>query len=265
MFSRIVSGAFALSLCFSSATFANCGSDYVVRSGDTLTQIARSTLGSVFEFTRIHRANLDVIGHDPSRVEVGSQLYIPCQTALEDMNWSVMPDLPELMRLRQLEEVQVLDIRSVKLAKKGMLPNSINMPYSVWRNPTEDTSKPATAEEVASIVGWSGLQLDRPIVIVHHKPTPMDIGRAAYVYWLLKSSGAEQLAILKGGYNAWKKQGLATSVHAAKRRPYEAEVTFRCVLACRHARHLCDRDRSSARVVGGRPTSFDCEPVQQTW
>ncbi|MEO0914648.1 MAG: hypothetical protein AAFY59_16975, partial [Pseudomonadota bacterium] len=39
------------------------------------------------------------------------------------------------------------------------------------------------------------------------KRSAFDTGRGAYVYWLLKSLGAGQLALMKGGHTAWEEAG----------------------------------------------------------
>jgi LysM repeat protein len=50
---------------------------HVVRSGETLSDIAVEYLGKAARWQEIHDANLDVIGDDPARLTVGMELRIP--------------------------------------------------------------------------------------------------------------------------------------------------------------------------------------------
>ncbi len=50
---------------------------HVVRSGETLSDIAVEYLGKASRWQEIHEANLDVIGDDPARLTVGMELRIP--------------------------------------------------------------------------------------------------------------------------------------------------------------------------------------------
>ena len=68
-------------LMMSTATPAQasiCGSDYIVNPGDTLSKIARTAYGSDRDFQIIYSANVDTIGPNPGRIEIGMRLDIPC-------------------------------------------------------------------------------------------------------------------------------------------------------------------------------------------
>ncbi len=55
-----------------------CGSIYSVRSGDSLSQIARDVYGSAGDFQIIYSANSAAIGSNPGLINVGLELQIPC-------------------------------------------------------------------------------------------------------------------------------------------------------------------------------------------
>ena len=61
----------------------SCGDTYTVKRGDTLNQIARKAYGPGASYVELYRANRGVIGPNPSIIEVGMALAIPCpgQTA----------------------------------------------------------------------------------------------------------------------------------------------------------------------------------------
>jgi nucleoid-associated protein YgaU len=55
---------------------ASSGQEYVVKPGDTLTGIARTTLGNA-DWEAIYEANRSVIGPNPAALKVGMKLSIP--------------------------------------------------------------------------------------------------------------------------------------------------------------------------------------------
>ncbi|MEM6593818.1 MAG: rhodanese-like domain-containing protein [Pseudomonadota bacterium] len=195
---------------FSFATASHaCTLSHTVDKGDTLSQIASEHLGNIFAYEAIYEANRQQIGSNPNRIKVGMTLNIPCAEGDGTiLDWSVMPRPESLAQLMQTEDIQILDIRGVKQLKNGVIPSAFSVPYASWSGPKDNPGAPPTEEALASLIGGAGLDLNKPIIIVHNKPNMMDIGRAAKIYWLLKSSGATSLAILRDGHSAWVKQGL---------------------------------------------------------
>ena len=56
--------------------------DYVIRAGDTLSTIARTTYGNSKHWQKICAANKNSIGNYPANLKVGMQLTIPAQDAI---------------------------------------------------------------------------------------------------------------------------------------------------------------------------------------
>ena len=104
--------------------------------------------------------------------------------------------------------VQVLDIRRERYVKNGTIPGAIWVPFSEWRGPSERPGQPPTEEQLEALLGDNGIRLDQPIVVHNHAGKTIQNGRAAIVYWLLKTAGAEDIAILNGGFKAWSAAGL---------------------------------------------------------
>lgn len=200
-----------------------CEQSYTVQRGDTLSAIAETQLGSVFKLHQLLSANRSAIGRNPDLIRVGQTLALPCENvSIDTVDWSVMPKPGALQDLMARAEIQVLDIRSPKAVAKGVVPGAVSVPFKNWRGPKDNPGQPPSEERLADLIGGAGLDLARPIVVVHSKPNPMDVGRAALVYWMLKSSGAKQLAILRGGHSAWAEAGL--SVDAEPRTPKSRSI-----------------------------------------
>jgi nucleoid-associated protein YgaU len=52
------------------------GSEYTVKSGDTLSKIAKEKYGDASQWKKIHAANADLI-KDPDKIQVGWKLRLP--------------------------------------------------------------------------------------------------------------------------------------------------------------------------------------------
>lgn len=52
---------------------------YTVKSGDSLSKIARNYYGDAMKWTKIYDANKDVIGNNPDMIHPGQTLKIPKQ------------------------------------------------------------------------------------------------------------------------------------------------------------------------------------------
>ena len=75
---KIGAAAVAVGLAGPALAAGSCDVNHVVRSGDTLSLIALAYYGDKPLYRHIYNANSNVIGPNPSLIEVGQQLYIPC-------------------------------------------------------------------------------------------------------------------------------------------------------------------------------------------
>lgn len=75
--STALSAAIALTATASGAATIECGQNYTVVSGDTLSRISLSAYGSLL-YQPIYNANIDVIGTNPDMIYIGQVFAIPC-------------------------------------------------------------------------------------------------------------------------------------------------------------------------------------------
>lgn len=108
-------------------------------------------------------------------------------------------------------EIQIIDIRSQKYVKKGTIPGAVSIPFPEWRQTADRIGHPLVEKDMAALLGGAGIRLDRPIVVYNHSEKAVQTGRAAIAYWILKIAGAEEIAILNGGFKAWRSEGLPES------------------------------------------------------
>ena len=217
--------AFAAILTVIVATGAlACGGPYEVRPGDTLSGIARAEIGSFFAYQSIFEANRHLIGSNPDRIQAGMTLQLPCIG--EPVNWAVLPSASTVAALQQVTDIQIVDIRRPSDLADGVIPGAVSVPYDTWRVPAGHPNETLLDGELSRIVGEAGLRPDQPVLIVHARSDMMDTGRAAMVYWLLKSTGFETIGILKDGHQGWTDAGLPVAAAPAVPDPYLADLTF---------------------------------------
>ncbi|MEO1612567.1 MAG: LysM peptidoglycan-binding domain-containing protein, partial [Pseudomonadota bacterium] len=78
MSAATLGGAFIASTPAEAQTLS-CGGTYTIQRGDTLQKVTRMAYGEGLSFNFLYRANRDVIGPNPSLIEVGMVLQVPCR------------------------------------------------------------------------------------------------------------------------------------------------------------------------------------------
>lgn len=225
MHTKITVAAF-LALSLSTAAAQACTPQHDVVRGDTLWDISGAQLGSVFGYPQIVEANPETI-KDPDLIYIGDVLNIPCKTgALGEIDWSVMPTPDVVAHLQTRIELQVIDIRTPQEVADGTVPDALAIPYDAWRGPEENPGSPRSSAYYAELIGDAGLRMDVPTVIVHAEDTPLSTGAGAYVYWVLKSMGAKDIAVLRGGFEAWAASGQRIAPRPSRQPAYDADLTF---------------------------------------
>lgn len=122
-------------------------------------------------------------------------------------------------------DVVLLDLRGDAYAE-GHIDGAVSAPYGLFRGPKENPGQLFDVEALEASLEKLGLEQDQAIVIVSAGENSSDFGAAARVYWSLKSTGFEDLAILNGGHAAWTKAGLPTTTAATTLPASELELTF---------------------------------------
>jgi len=152
----------------------------------------------------------------------------------------------------------VLDIRASDAYQQGHVPGALNAPYGLFRGPADNPGQLVSEAHLTEVLRALGLTRDTPVVVVHQGTNQTDFGAAARVYWTLKSSGFETLAILNGGMNAWAEAGAAQETGAAPQvTPSDMTVTFSHEwLATREDVQAIVDGRDNAQLIDARPEAF---------
>ncbi|MDA8584664.1 rhodanese-like domain-containing protein [Rhodobacteraceae bacterium] len=123
-------------------------------------------------------------------------------------------------------DIQIIDIRHEKYVKKGTIPGAVAVTYKKWRGPADRPGQPPSEAALEAILGENGIDINKPIVIFNQTGKTMQTGQAAYVYWLLKTAGAQQAAILNGGFKAWNAADWPVALTPMTNEPITVDVTY---------------------------------------
>ncbi|QPH55776.1 sulfurtransferase [Pontivivens ytuae] len=155
---------------------------------------------------------------------------------------------------------QVVDIREPEAELSlfsygtGHIPTSINVPFGEWRAVWADPLDLPSDAALSALIGGAGLVPERPVVIVHSSAARRNFGSAAWAYWMLKSAGFEDIAILDGGIRAWRDQGYAMSERPGRIVPIDLDLTLDRTWLATHADvNAVLRGESEAVLLDARP------------
>ncbi len=114
----------------------------------------------------------------------------------------------------------IIDARGSDDYAKGHIPGAINLPVGKTFNqnpPRKDLIGPVHALE--KLFGDAGIGQQVPVVIYAKK-----IHMAARLFWILEMMGHQNVALLDGGWDAWKKSGEAIETHTPAVTPVRFEA-----------------------------------------
>jgi hypothetical protein len=162
---------------------------HVVREGETLTEIARSYLGSAAHWQRIYEANRNVLT-DPDRIRPGMELRIPDAEGAPRLAETARPD-PGVEVIRGGDREPLADVTGVVL--EGELRDTADLPEVVDREDRRELLRtrpfvpqgvPETAEErtvfYGSLQASTSRSPTRPGVVVSGMGESLAVTRSAF-------------------------------------------------------------------------------------
>ena len=178
--------------------------------------------------------------------------------------WKPLLSVTELHEL--LEEdpfaATVVDIRALDAKEPeasynaGHIPGAISSPYATWRGQPDNPGKFVTQDKLTWLVQAIGADIDTPVVVVHRGDSYSDFGAAARVYWSLKTAGLTQLAILNGGFQAWKQAGLPISTELETPLPSDFPATIQLNWLAQATEVEAQLNKPEVQLLDARPDDF---------
>lgn len=159
-------------------------------------------------------------------------------------------------------ETRVLDVRSQAAYESGHIPGALRVDGAAWEEKSFTPDGLRDRGFWATAVGGRGLRRDTRVVLYG-----ANVAATARVWWLLKYCGLRHVALLDGGWEAWRQAGGAISTDASEPKAVSFEPAFQgdrlaerpLVQACLKDPHQRLWDARSAgeytgqQVKGSRP------------
>jgi thiosulfate/3-mercaptopyruvate sulfurtransferase len=137
-------------------------------------------------------------------------LLLPAYSIAQTQAWSVLLEADELSQLlAKNPSVRVIHVTGN--FAQGHIPGAADAPYAGFRGPQSNAGQLPSLQNLTLLLQTLGIEANTPVVIVHQGSNASDMGAATRVYWTLKSLGVQQLALLNGGFAAWREQQLPVS------------------------------------------------------
>lgn len=169
--------------------------------------------------------------------------------------WSPLLEPAQLVDILEAEPtVRVLHVTGDYAA--GHIPGAVEAAYSSFRGPRVNPGALPDLAALTELVQTLGISAQMPVVVVHGGSSSADMGAAARVYWTLKSLGLADLALLNGGFQAWRDQQLPVSTEPVV--PTTTDFQPRWQDQWRVTTQELEQlmDEGSARLVDARPPNF---------
>ncbi|MGX0976539.1 thiosulfate/3-mercaptopyruvate sulfurtransferase [Roseovarius sp. MBR-51] len=190
------------------------------------------------------------------KLGLAAAIAVAPMTAVAQLGPLTDPDA--VAQAQAAQEVIVLDIRTGADYEAGHIPGALPAPYGLFRGPAENPGELVAEEAMTDVLRNLGVTEGSQIVVVHQGSDQTDFGAAARVYWTLKSSGIQNLAILNGGMNAWQQASKPVETGAAKTiTPSTITVTYDPTwTATREDVKAIVDGKDSAELIDARPEAF---------
>jgi thiosulfate/3-mercaptopyruvate sulfurtransferase len=133
--------------------------------------------------------------------------------------WSPLQSAKEVQAQLKNPQLRVVDIRPAKSYADFHIEGAQNAPFALWRGPASNPGKVPNTTNLSKLVQGLGITAKTPVIIASTGVDDIDFGTAAWVYWVLKELGVEQIAILNGGMKAWAHAGFLLDDEVTKVSP----------------------------------------------
>ncbi|TFH73737.1 sulfurtransferase [Gammaproteobacteria bacterium LSUCC0112] len=186
-------------------------------------------------------------------------LLLPSLVLAQLDNWHVLMEPNELsMLINSGSTLRIIHVTGN--FSEGHIPGSANAPYAQFRGPQNNAGQLPSLTDLTTVVQGLGIDASTPVVVVHQGNSASDMGAATRVYWTLKSLGIQQLAVLNGGFAAWRDQQLPVSTTASTITPSDYQPvwndTWQITATALEAAIEGTPQQPTMRLLDSRPNSF---------
>lgn len=182
-------------------------------------------------------------------------LLMPGMVLAQPAGWSVLMEPADLSALLDsTPEVRVIHVTGN--FAEGHIPGAAEAPYAQFRGPPNNAGSLPSLEHLTALVQQLGINADTPVVVVHQGNSASDMGAATRVYWTLKSLDVHMLAVLNGGFIAWREQQLPVGTTASMIEPSLYQPQWNDTWQISAAALEASMHSPTMRLLDSRPKSF---------
>jgi thiosulfate/3-mercaptopyruvate sulfurtransferase len=125
----------------------------------------------------------------------------------EDSTAAMLVEPAELKELLESPDVRILDTRPKEEYAKGHVPGAVLVDVKAWQALGKTEGGFRNAKAWGELVGRLGIARESTVVLYGSR-----LPDTARVWWLLKYVGVNDVRLLNGGWDAWSKAKLATTI-----------------------------------------------------
>lgn len=129
------------------------------------------------------------------------------QGRLVDIDW--------LQQHKDNNNTLILDVRKSQDYLEGHVPGAVNLPVDITFSQKDDMGFVGSPTQIRTILGNHGINNDT-FVVIYDKGHFFDASR---MLWVLKVYGHKKVALLDGGFSAWKKANKTVSTEVVNPEP----------------------------------------------
>lgn len=186
---------------------------------------------------------------------VALMLLMPGMVLAQPAGWSVLMEPADLSSLLD----SAPGIRVIHVTgnfAEGHIPGAAEAPYAQFRGPQNNAGSLPSLEHLTALLQQLGIDANTPVVVVHQGISASDMGAATRVYWTLKSLGVHTLAVLNGGFTAWREQQLPVSPTVSVIEPSLYQPHWNSTWQISAAALEAGLHSPGLRLLDSRPNSF---------
>lgn len=134
------------------------------------------------------------------------KIIILCTLAAVHLfGWDALQSTAQVASQLNDPKVIIIDVsESETYSKEGHIHGAYHTSIGQWRTLHEKHFLIKTPDEIQTLIRSLGINGDSNVILYGHLGSPKDLLASTYIYWAMKYSGVQNVAIMDGGLEQWK-------------------------------------------------------------
>lgn len=134
------------------------------------------------------------------------KIIVLCVLALSHLfAWEALQSTGQVARQLNDPKVIIIDVSEPEVySKEGHIHGAYHTSIGQWRTVHEKHFLIKTPDEIQTHIRSLGINTDSNIILYGHLGSAKDLLASTYIYWAMKHSGVQNVAIMDGGLEQWK-------------------------------------------------------------